>query len=184
MNILDEAIIFAVKAHSGMKRKGKELPYIVHPIEAATIAATLTNDLEVIAAAVLHDVVEDTGVSLEQLKSSFGEKVARLVAFDSEDKMIELPPQETWEIRKQATLDILENSTYEEQIIVLSDKLSNIRAIYRDYLKEGDRLWARFNQKDKDKHKWYYSGVADRLNLLDNTCALKEYRELVAKVFG
>lgn len=183
MNILDEAIILAVKAHSGMKRKGTNIPYIVHPIEAAAIASTLTDDLEVIAAAVLHDVVEDTEVSLKQLKNEFGDKVASLVYFDSEDKMSDLPAQETWQIRKQATLDLLNKSTFAEQIVVLADKLSNIRAIYRDYISIGEKLWDRFNQRDKDKHKWYYKGVADKLTLLKNSFAYKEYVKLIDKVF-
>ena len=59
-SILDKAIVFAVKAHQGAERKGKGYPYIVHPMEAVSIAATMTNDQELLAAAALHDTVEDT----------------------------------------------------------------------------------------------------------------------------
>lgn len=65
MNILDKAIIYAAKAHSGAFRKSSQIPYIVHPMEAATIAARMTDDMKVIAAAVLHDVIEDTPTTVE-----------------------------------------------------------------------------------------------------------------------
>ena len=69
-------------------------------------------------------------------------------------------------------------------MITLGDKLSNIRAIYRDYTTLGDKLWGRFNQKDKKEHAWYYKGVAEELGELSDTFAYKEYVELVGNVFG
>ena len=71
-SLLDKAIVFAVNAHSGLERKGKGFPYIVHPMEAASIAATRTNDQELLAAAVLHDTVEDTEVTLKDIEREFG----------------------------------------------------------------------------------------------------------------
>ena len=184
MNILDKAIILAVKAHSGAVRKGTKLPYIVHPIESCTIAASITDDKEIIAAAVLHDVVEDTDVTKEDLLKEFGERVVNLVMSDTEDKMREIPSTDSWQARKQATLDRLRNATKEEQIIYIADKLSNLRAIHRDYITLGEKLWERFNQKDKNEHAWYYSGIADRLTLLTDTMAYKEYVELIRKTFN
>ena len=67
-SLLDRAILFAVHAHQGMERKGKSFPYIVHPLEAMSIVATMTNDQELLAAAVLHDVIEDAGVSVDELR--------------------------------------------------------------------------------------------------------------------
>lgn len=184
MNVLDRAIIFATEAHAGSFRKGGNIPYIVHPMEAAAIAASLTDDLEVIAAAVLHDVIEDTPTTYGQLEREFGKRVAQLVGADSENKREELPAAETWQIRKQETLNSLANSSREEQIIVLSDKLSNIRSMYGDYLQIGDGLWQRFNVKEKAKHAWYYGGVAERLDKLRDTAAYKEYVRLLNLVFG
>ena len=68
-------------------------------------------------------------------------------------------------------------------MITLGDKLSNIRAIYRDYSTIGDELWKRFNQKDKSEHAWYYKTIAELLSELSSTFAYKEYVELVNKVF-
>ena len=72
LTLLDKAIIFATKAHSGARRKGTNVPYIVHPIEAAAIVSTMTDDEEVIAAAVLHDVIEDTDATEDDLYARFG----------------------------------------------------------------------------------------------------------------
>ena len=105
MTIIERAIDFAVKAHEGTKRKGKETPYILHPIEVMTIVASMTNDEEVIAAAVLHDTVEDTAVTKEDIVQTFGERIAALVMAESEDKMETLPATSTWQQRKQATID-------------------------------------------------------------------------------
>ena len=74
--LLDRAILFAVKAHAGTERRGKGFPYIVHPMEAVSIAATITSDQEILAAAALHDTVEDTDVTIEQIRSEFGDRVA------------------------------------------------------------------------------------------------------------
>lgn len=184
MDILDKAIIFAVKAHSGDVRKGTETPYIVHPMEAAAIVATMTNDREVMAGAVLHDVVEDTEFSIKDIKREFGDYVAALVGAESEDKREDLPAEETWKIRKQETIEHLKQASLEEKMITLGDKLSNIRAMYRDYLAVGDRLWERFNQKDKNEHAWYYRSIVGALAELEEYSAYREYLELVGKMFG
>lgn len=183
MDILDKAIMFAVKAHSGDVRKGTDIPYIVHPIESCAIAASISNDKEIIAASVLHDVVEDSDYTKEDLSKEFGERVTSLVCSDTEDKMRDISAEKSWKIRKQATLDFLDKSTKEEQIICLADKLSNMRAIYRDYNRLDEKLWERFNQKDKNEHFWYYGGIADRLTCLKETEAYKEYVELLSKTF-
>lgn len=185
MDIFDKAIVFATEAHSGSFRKGTTTPYIVHPMEASAIVATMTNDKTILAAAALHDVVEDTDYTIDDIMKEFGEDVARLVSAESEDKRDNLPSEDTWKIRKQETLDHLKNkATKEEKMITLGDKLSNIRAMYRDYLEIGDELWDRFNQKDKSEHAWYYKTIAELLSDLNDTPAYQEYAELVNKVFG
>ena len=183
--MVEKAIIFAAKAHEGMFRKGTEIPYIVHPMEAGAIAASVTSDKEIIAAAVLHDTLEDTGTTAEEIENEFGKEVLRLVQSDSEDKREALPPEQTWKIRKQETIDYLEKKAdKKEKIIALSDKLSNIRAIYRDYQKIGDELWKRFNQKDKNEHAWYYKSFTKALLELSETAAYREYCKLTYKIFG
>ena len=93
MTKIRKAIEFAMDAHADATRKGKSRPYILHPLEAMNIAASLTEDEEVLAAAVLHDVVEDTDVKEAEIREVFGDRVADLVMAESEDKMRHLPPE-------------------------------------------------------------------------------------------
>ena len=62
-SLLDKAIVFASNAHKNTERKGKGFPYIAHPLEAMSIVASMTNDQELLAAACLHDVIEDTDIT-------------------------------------------------------------------------------------------------------------------------
>ena len=183
--LLDDAIQFAVKAHAGVNRKGKKRPYILHPLEAMLIASGLTEDEEVLAAAVLHDTVEDTPVTREDIERSFGKRVADLVAAESENKRPELAASDTWEIRKSETIAHLKTASREAKLICLGDKLSNIREMARDYAVLGDALWQRFSVKDKSKHAWYYRSVCDELDEeFKDARPIREYRALLEEVFG
>ena len=117
----------------------------------------MSDDDELIAAALLHDTMEDAGVSYEELKKHFGDHVADLVAEESEDK------SKTWMERKSRTIEHLRSAGREIKILTLADKLSNIRDTARDYLLEGENIWERFNVKEKDKHAWYYNSMVDLL---------------------
>lgn len=181
--LLNQAIVFATEAHKGQFRKGTQAPYILHPLEAAAIVSTMTEDEEILAAAVLHDVVEDTGTTIEEIREIFGKNVAEYVSAESENKRENLSAESTWKIRKRETLEHLKTAPKEIKMITLGDKLSNIRAIYRDYNTIGDELWNRFNQKDKNEHLWYYQGIADCLSELDEHFAYREYCDLISKTF-
>ena len=182
-SLLDHAITFAVKAHQGVERRGKGFPYIVHPMEAVCIVATMTNDQELLAAAALHDVIEDTDTTADDLKKEFGERVAMLVEAESDDKTGG-SKAETWHQRKQDTLDRLRNADLDIKIVALGDKLSNMRAIAHDYAVLGDELWNRFTVKDPAEHAWRYHALAEALNDLSDTDAYKEFHTLVNKTFG
>lgn len=183
-NIINRAIIFATKAHDNAVRKGSKLPYILHPLETGVIVSTMTKDEEVIAAAILHDVLEDTSVTYEELKREFG-NAADYVKAESENKRRELPPETTWKTRKQETIEHLKQETsIEILMIALADKLSNIRSIYKDYQEMGDELWERFHEKRKSEQGWYYTSLIEVLQKLDCHLAWHEYKTLVEKVFG
>ena len=185
-SLVNEAVSFAARAHEGQVRKGSGMPYIVHPMEAAAICSTFTDDLEVIAAAVLHDVVEDTDVTVEEVRELFGERVAALVAGESEDKREGSPPAETWRLRKEESIEHLKRAEDPGvRMVCLGDKLSNIRSIQRDYDSLGEEFWQRFNQKDPAQHAWYYRTIADLLKgELGETEAWHEYAHRVRTVFG
>ena len=184
MELVSEAIAFAVKAHDGMRRKKSDVPYILHPMEAAVIVSTMTEDQAVISAAALHDVVEDAEVSIEEIEARFGKRVKELVASETEDKRADLPPTETWRIRKEESLKVLEAADDLDVLILwLGDKLANMRSIYRDWKVEGDNMWQRFNQKDAKEQAWYYQSIIKLTERLSHTSAWLEYKTLTEIVF-
>lgn len=182
-DVLDRAIIFAVKAHAGTERRGKGFPYIVHPMEAVEIVSTITPDQELLAAAALHDTVEDTDVTVEQLREAFGDRIANLVASESDAFVAGVSEEDSWHDRKQAAIDRLAKAPRDAKIVALGDKLSNMRAIARDYAVKGDDLWNIFHVKDKDSHEWHYRGLANSLRELADTFAFQEFESLINQVF-
>jgi myo-inositol-1(or 4)-monophosphatase len=185
MELVSEAIAFAVKAHDGMRRKKSDVPYILHPMEAAVIVSTMTDDQNLIAAAALHDVVEDTDITIEEIEERFGKRVRELVASETEDKRADRPPEETWRIRKEESLSVLKNTDDSAVLMVwLGDKLANMRSIYRDFKVEGETMWQRFNQKDASEQAWYYRSIVTLTKALSDTSAWLEYKTLTELVFG
>ena len=181
--ILDHAIVFAVRAHAGTERRGKGYPYIVHLMEAVEIVATMTVDQELLAAAALHDTVEDTDVSVDQLREEFGERIASLVADESDEMPVGLSEEASWRDRKQAAIERLSRASHDAKMVALGDKLSNMRAIARDYAVQGDALWNLFHAKRREDHEWHYRGLADALRELDGTFAYQEFERLINQVF-
>jgi myo-inositol-1(or 4)-monophosphatase len=156
--LLDRAIVFAVRAHAGTERRGKGFPYIVHPMEAVEIVATMTSDQELMAAAALHDTVEDTDVTMDQIRAEFGDRIASLVASESDTFEQGVSEEDSWHARKQTAIDRLASASHDAKIVALGDKLSNMRAIARDYSVKGDALWSLFHTKDPKDHEWHYRG--------------------------
>lgn len=180
-DMLAEAIAFAAECHKNQKRKGTNIPYIAHPVEAMAIAATITDDRSILATAVLHDVMEDAGVSYKKLKDKFDKRVAKLVKAESEEKKPDAAG--TWKERKEKTIRKLAKAEFDEKLLVLCDKLSNIRAIGRDLETSGAALWERFNNNNKDDHAWYYRSIRDNTREFLNTPAYIEFVDLIYKVF-
>lgn len=181
--LLDRAIIFAVRAHAGTERRGKGFPYIVHPLEAVEIVATMTPDQELLAAAALHDTVEDTGVTVEQIRAEFGERVAALVEAESDVFIEGISDTDSWRARKQAAIDRLAAAPRDAKMVALGDKLSNMRAIARDYAVQGEALWSLFHAPHPSDHAWHYRGLADSLRELQDTFAFREFESLIHQVF-
>lgn len=178
--MVDRAIAFATKAHEGQLRKGTQRPYIVHPIEVGDIVSTMTRDEEIISAAILHDTIEDCeGITKEILAEEFSERVANIVAQESEDK------SKSWIDRKTATINHLGSAPLEVKMVGLADKLSNMRDINRDYPVCGEDLWKRFRMQSKSMIGWYYKGIRDVLqDTFAGVPAYEEYCQLVEKNFG
>lgn len=185
MELVSKAVLFATHAHDGMRRKNNPTPYIIHPLEAATIVASVTTDQEIISASLLHDVVEDAGVSIEEVEKEFGPRVAELVLSETENKREGISPEESWQIRKEEALNALaKTKDVAVKMLYLGDKLSNLRSIYIDRQIEGEDVWNKFNQKDPKKHLWYYRTICNLISELSETLAWQEFDNLIRVVFN
>lgn len=174
------ALVFAAKAHEGQFRKGTDIPYIVHPVEVAMILQENGASEDLIVAGLLHDTLEDTKVTPMDIRVEFGQKVLDLVLGASEQ--LEGRENRPWEERKKHTLEYLENADLEVKLIACADKLSNIRAMLRDYEYSGN-LWERFTVKDPQKHQWYYQGLVKSLGALCGYAMYEEFKETVDALF-
>ena len=181
--LLDRAIVFAVKAHHDTERRGKGFPYIVHPMEAVEIVASITSDQELLAAAALHDTIEDTEVTVDDIRREFGDRIAELVHAESDQFTEGVSEEDSWHDRKQAAIDRLAAASHDAKIVAMGDKLSNMRAIWRDYQVKGDALWSIFHARDKASHEWHYRGLAASLSELKDTFAYQEFVRLIDEVF-
>lgn len=180
---VERAIRFAAVCHKGATRKGNHVPYIVHPIETMMLVSHMTDDTDVIAAAALHDVVEDTDCTTDILRAEFGVRIAELVASESENKRDGEPKHDTWKIRKQENLMHVKEAPTESKMIMLADKVSNLRATVRDFRKSGSDIWQKFNMKDEAQQAWYYKSVARVLKDLSYLKAYQEYLMMLEEVF-
>lgn len=182
---IHNAIIFATLKHQNQKRKGTNIPYIVHPMEVMQILTSIGCNDDVIIAGILHDTLEDTETTPEEIKENFGQKVLEIVQTESEDK------SKTWKERKERTVNELKEASEETKLVCFADKLSNIRSMYADYIEVGDKLWERFNA-DKESIKWYYESILEVLSTIELSdykivpkikILLKEFNTIICKIF-
>lgn len=151
---LNKAANFAAVAHRNQVRKSKSTPYIVHPLMVGIMLADAGCSVDVIISGYLHDTIEDTPVTAEDIHAEFGENVLNIVEGCSEpDKSAE------WEDRKQHTIEFLqEEASIDVCMVTCADKLHNIRSMVLDYEEEQEAMWNRFN-RGKDKQQWYYTNL-------------------------
>lgn len=174
----EQAKQFAYKAHKGMKRKGKELPFTYHLELVNKILKTLTDDDNILAAGWLHDVIEDTPITVTELKKEFNPKVCYYVDLETEDKSL------PWKDRKLKQIEELRRNNFEVALIAYADKMANMTEMFDDYKIIKDELWQRFN-RGKEKQYWYYLEFYKIFcyNELIDKEHLKEYEMLLEKLF-
>lgn len=178
MDIIEKAIQIAAIAHENQYRKSTEIPYITHPYTVGMILMKHGYSNEVVAAGILHDTVEDTALTLWDIRNEFGPQIVELVRGTSEeDKDL------SWEERKQKTIDSLENASVEICAIVCADKLHNLRSIHEDLEQNGERVWDRF-KRGRTQQEWYYKSVYKQLEkpLLGHVI-LTELKNEINRVF-
>lgn len=183
--LINDAIRFAVEKHAAQTRKMNDTPYILHPMEVAEIIGTMTNDEEIMAAGMLHDTIEDSGASADEIREKFGDRVAALVLAETENKRPGQSEAETWKIRKEESLAELKATTDPGvKILWLADKLSNVRSFVREYADEGPQIWEHLNQKDPAQQEWYYRSIREACRELEDTEAYREYTQKLEILFG
>lgn len=192
MALVDKALDYAAMAHKGTMRKASKTPYIVHPVEVTYYVKEILDELNVdkatyynvLAAAALHDVVEDTKYTADDIRATFGDDITALVASETEDKMRHLPSSQTWHIRKQNFLDHLGDASFGAQIIALADKTANALDLAEERAAEGDRMWDKFNERDPAEHQWYFDSIAAILEKpLGQTKVYSLYIDTLKKIF-
>lgn len=149
---------FAADAHSGQFRKGSRVPYLVHPLNVAKILLDYGCSDDLAIAGLLHDTVEDTKITVGEIRAAFGETVARLVELATEPEKLW-----TWEKRKQHTLAIFDSGELPTLLLGIADKLDNIRSIRSDLDLYGEAAWRRFKQP-RDRQRWYYESLSRIFN--------------------
>lgn len=159
--MLEKAIQFAVNAHKGSVRKGTDHPYILHPIETLQILSAMDADTNLMIAGVLHDTLEDTEITLLDIYDQFGVDVAALVNAHTEDK------RKIWYMRKLITITKLPDENIRQKMLVMADKVANMRNMLIDYKRLREGLWERFNSP-KEFQAWYYSKLNDGLYEMQN----------------
>lgn len=179
MDLIEKAIVFATKAHDGQKRKSTDIPYITHPYAVGMLLLRENCSEEVVAAGLLHDTLEDTAITYDELLAEFGEQVAKLVVAASEpDKSL------SWEERKEHTIQSLKEVGLEELQIIAADKLHNLRSIRGELERSGEELWSRF-KRGREKQRWYYSSIVKELSgRKDEFPLIEELEKEVQAVFG
>jgi (p)ppGpp synthase/HD superfamily hydrolase len=175
---LDRALILAARAHRDQVRKGSDVPYVQHPVHVAILLLKHGFDDAVVTAGVLHDVVEDTSVTLDDVRAELGDRVAELVGAVSERKA-DAGGKRSWRTRKEEQLAMLATAPLDVVALKAADALHNTMTTLRDVTAGGDAAWARFNAPKSDQ-LWIHRAVADgvRARMGDHPLA----RELEAAV--
>ena len=161
-----DAFKFAEKKHENQLRKGKNIPYFSHPKMVAEILTSNCCSETVIIAGLLHDTLEDTNTTIDEIRGIFGEYILLIVEAESEDKT------RTWKERKQTTIDNLPYASFEAKLVCCADKLANMKEMAFDRQFEGEELWKVFKAPEpkKENIQWYYKSIWEAMP------DLKEYR--------
>ena len=181
---IKKAIRFSVKTHEvyqKQKRKGKDIPYITHPLSVGLILARAGASEEVVVAGILHDTIEDSilekKVTREMIAERFGEEVAILVASVSEgDKSL------SWEERKKEALAHIATFSQGSLLVKSADILSNASELVDDYQREGETVFTRFNAPKEKILKHYAEAIAAIVGKWEESPLAEDLQSLVSEL--
>jgi len=143
-DVIQRALVWASLRHKE-PRKGTAIPYITHPAHVAIILARQGFDEPVVAAAILHDLLEDTETAAEEIRREFGDDIAGMVQELSEPQYPDRPRKETWALRKETKLKMLKEASRGALAIAAADRVHNTANILDDIARHGPQVWSRFN---------------------------------------
>ncbi|MCC6644296.1 MAG: HD domain-containing protein [Polyangiaceae bacterium] len=157
----DRAAQFAVDKHRAQLRKGSGAPYVTHLFSVCALIGERGGDEEQMIAGLLHDSIEDQGVTRAELEALFGPRVARIVEACTDAHEVPKPP---WKPRKVAHLAALRREPADVKLVSACDKLHNARSIARDLADPavGAAIWGRFSAP-REETLWYYRALVDAL---------------------
>ena len=176
-NLIHDAINFAVSKHSEKTHEAAKKPRITHPFEVMKILTENGCSENARAAGILHDVLEDTDATEEEIRKNFGDDVLKIVAAESGDKT------KSWEERKQAAIDGLSEAGYEVKMLFFADMLSSLRSMATNKKEFGEILWNEFNAPKKSI-EWYYRQVFRKISDIRHPEMKKEFAFLFDEVFN
>ncbi len=182
---IEKAVQKASSLHQKQLRKGQPIPYISHLFSVAIILSEFTDDENIIAAGILHDAIEDTNYTAEELENDFGSEVKKMVLGVSEEKYHD-GVKIGWQERKQKYLQCLKDDDFGSLMVCVADKIHNLMSLMNDYKIKGEQVWDNFNAS-KEKKMWYYGEtlkiIGEKLNNPIVEKYIKVYEEAI-KVFG
>jgi len=175
MDLKDKALAIAIRAHTGQTRKTDDTPYIEHPKAVAEILESYDFPETVVAAALVHDVLEDTEVGEEELRRELGDEVVDIVTAVSEDKSLE------WEDRKERYIKSVAESSDATKAVSIADKIHNAQSLIEAAEDLGPEVWTMFN-RGKAKKIWFERSLCNAVAQTWSHLLLDRYSELVLKM--
>ena len=169
------AIAYALRAHEGQTRKGEDTPYIVHPLSVGYLLARHGFEDDVVIGGILHDTIEDTDASLDDIAELFGDTVAELVTSVSHNDTL------SWMEKKQNYIELVRQGSEGAKAISTADKIANAESLLQSYAVVGPELWSRFNT-GREKKLWFEHAMLTMLRETWNHPLIDEYESYVARM--
>ena len=165
-----------IEAHAGQKRKTDDSPYVVHPIMTALKLAKYKFPEEVVAAGLLHDVLEDTTYPTAKIKKELGNRVLKIIQAVSEDKNMS-----SWEERKLKYITQVKKNGVAAKAVSIADKIHNLESILAGHKVMGKKIWNKFT-RGKDKKIWLESKMLAMFKSTWRHPLISEYAKLIKQV--
>jgi (p)ppGpp synthase/HD superfamily hydrolase len=172
---LEKAMRIAVRAHAKQTRKESDLPYISHPFMVALKLSAYNFPDEVIAAALVHDVLEDTDFGEARLHEELGEKVFEIVKAVTNDDSL------SWEEKKLKYIESVRNGPEGSKAVATADKVHNMESLLIAYKEQGPVVWEHF-KKGKEKKIWFEEEMLKMLKETWQHPLVDQYEELLAEL--